>query len=131
MSCRDSVTLVKVANFEVKPTMLEGEIKLYENSELGFTTSDPTNCPLGVDSNGAATGFTATFVFNPTGTVETSLGGVWTTDTNKLKVLRFPSTTLNQVYSIKVTATDANSNALENTISLTILGCEQGNWKCE
>ena len=59
------------------------------------------------------------------------MGGIWLDDTNKLKILRTELTALGQTDSIEVTATDQNDNELKNTITVTILGCDYGNWKCE
>lgn len=132
MTCRDSVTLVKVASYAISPTLLEGESVTYTDTFVGFTTSDPVNCPLGVAGTSPADGFLADYTFHPESVpADTSLGGVWLADTNKLKVVRMSGTTLNQVYKIDVKATDKNGNLVTNTISLTILGCDQGNWKCE
>ena len=70
LSCRDTASLVKVDNFVISKTLLIGETVQYTDTYVGFTTTDPTNCPLGATgAGGFAEGFTAkSYTFRTVGT---------------------------------------------------------------
>lgn len=120
--CQDAY-LVATGSFKIKAALLQDESATYTNSQLGFTSSDTVNCPLG-------TGITATYSFATTGGAN-SLANYWAIDTGQLKVTRSSSTTLNTEVSIVVTATDSNSVVTTNTITLAIVDQCNILWNCK
>ena len=120
--CQDAY-LVATASFKITAALLQDESATYTNTQVGFTSSDTVNCPLG-------TGITATYSFATTGGAS-SLANYWAIDTGQLKVTRSSTTTLNTEVSIVVTATDSNSVATTNTITLAIVDQCNVLWNCK
>ena len=93
----DEAFLVPISGFVLEAGLLSTGSALYTDTQVGFESSDPVNCPLG-------TSVTATYTFERTNGL-TLLENYWTVESGKLKVTRTTATELGVAKTIVVKAT--------------------------
>ena len=126
--------LVPTTNFSIAAVLANsGDSATYTGEKLGFTSTDPTNCPV--------SGISATYTFcEYPACTGSSVTNVWSGAANTLTLTRAVETPLSTEYQVKVTATFGSTTIkVENVITVSIIPlasgtlpstCDPTTWNC-
>ena len=128
--CSDAVVL-PVSDFSIKATLdwANGETATYTDTDIGFESSDPENCPL--------SGFEVRYEFCTAEfdkgfcSEDNSLENYWSTSKNNTLQLDATPLTTSTEQTVYVMATFGSTNIkIENKIKISIKNCDKTAWNC-